>query len=85
MILVYMEGQGGDLCSFSEPQLCEVREHPEFSSTLVSSRLLLQNWRAGDHQPHEGFDKLHHQFPLLEAADKWKPRKGDGKVTGSHM
>ena len=69
MILVYMEGQGGDLSSFSEARLSEVREQPEFSSTLVSSRLLLQNWTARDHQPQEGFGKLHHQFPLLEAAD----------------
>lgn len=61
--------QGGDLSSVSEPQLSEVREQPEFSSPLVSLRLLQQKWTARDHQPHEGFDKFHHQFPLLAAAD----------------
>lgn len=61
--------QGGDLSSVSEPQLSEVREQVEFSSPLVSLRLLQQKWTARDQQPHEGFDKFHHQFPLLAAAD----------------
>lgn len=30
----------------------------------MSLRLLLQKWTARDHQPHGGFDKLHHVSSL---------------------